>query len=169
MKHFGRKFTRESKYRSFDVQTAATYYRNIQILVGISNRCFETHLWTAVQFTGSTLTICLLYTVLTFNDMLPGLLQFGLVLVACMIVVVCTLIMDMASGTILHSKAIRHTLGARHGAGKWLQRFLRSCPVIALRVGTFHKMDKERAPAFIRYILQRTVFLVLKTKTMDLT
>lgn len=43
-------------------------------------------------------------------------------------------------------------------------KFFQSCPKISIRVGEFHKMDSERAPAFIRFILQRTFFLVFKTK-----
>ncbi len=45
----------------------------------------------------------------------------------------------------------------------FLKKVFRSCPVVALRVGIFHKMDKGRGLAFIRFILQRTFVLVLQT------
>lgn len=51
-----------------------------------------------------------------------------------------------------------------HSCSLWARKFLKSCPVIAISVGEFHKMDSERVPAFIRFISQRTFFLVLKTK-----
>lgn len=47
---------------------------------------------------------------------------------------------------------------------KWSQRFLKSCPLISLKVGRFHLLDRGRGPAFIRFILQRTLLLILKTR-----
>lgn len=44
-----------------------------------------------------------------------------------------------------------------------LKKLFRSCPVVSLRVGIFHKMDKGRGSAFVKFILQRTFVLVLQT------
>lgn len=37
------------------------------------------------------------------------------------------------------------------------------CLVIALKLGEFHKMDRQRAPTFIKFIIQRIFLLVSKT------
>lgn len=47
---------------------------------------------------------------------------------------------------------------------KILKAFFKRCLEVSLKIGEFDKMENERAPSFIRFILQRIFFLVLKTK-----
>lgn len=44
-----------------------------------------------------------------------------------------------------------------------LKKKIRSCPVIATRIGQFHKIDRKRCLDFSRFVLQWTAFLVANT------
>ncbi len=50
------------------------------------------------------------------------------------------------------------------GVNLYTNKCFKSCPVIKLKVGDFHYMDRQRVPEFLRFIFQRTVFLVLQTR-----
>lgn len=79
------------------------------------------------------------------------------------IALVICLMLDLGSKSILFTKKLAQK--SKHWGGcKWFRKFFRSCPTIAIKVGEFHVMDRNRAPSFIRFILQRTFLLVLKTK-----
>lgn len=69
----------------------------------------------------------------------------------------------MGSGTIRFSTNVLHYAKLWKGC-PWSKKFFKSCPPITIRVGEFHKMDNERAPAYVRFVLQRTLFLVVRTK-----
>lgn len=104
-----------------------------------------------------------LYTLLVFKENLPA---FAIAVIAMQCIGMtgtCSQMLAMGSKSIIISRKILHQI-KRSTNCKWSRRFFKSCPEISLSVGEFHKMDRERAPAFIRFILQRTFFLVLRTK-----
>ncbi len=129
----------------------------------LSNKAFQAFLWPAIQFYGGIGIISLLYPLILFGHQLgiSGICMIGVVIFATA-ATSCSMI-GLGKQTIIRStKILRH-------AKSWndcpeQRKFLQSCPTIAIRVGEFHKMDNGRVPAFIRFILQRTFFFVLKTK-----
>ncbi len=139
------------------------FYRQIQIFAILSNQCFQTHIWPAIQFIGGTLLIAMLCCLLLFQTRLPAIgIVFICLIIATMVLVRC-LMLDLGSRPILISKKVCRQANQLSGC-KWSQKFFKSCPVIALGMGEFHKMDRARVGAFIRFILQRTFFLVMRTK-----
>lgn len=138
-------------------------YRRVQVLAILSNQCCQMYIWPAINFFGGLLAILLLYSLLILKTRIPvlGFICIGFLAVAIM--VVCCGMLDLGSRPILICrKILRKTKQVK--SRKWSQKFFRSCPVIMLRIGEFHTMDRSRISAFIRFILQRTFLLVVRTK-----
>lgn len=141
----------------------ALMYRRIQIFVILCDQCFQMYFWPTVCFSGALLIIGLLYTFIITQQVMP---LMGAVVIFVMIVsaaLLSCLMFHMGSRPMLVSRSVlrRVTYFNRYKLSK---RVLKSCPMISLKIGRFHRMDRERGPAFIRFILQRTFFFVLKTK-----
>ncbi|CAL8129226.1 unnamed protein product [Orchesella dallaii] len=144
----------------------ALYFRKLQILVILSNQCFQQNVWPNIQFTGAALMICLLYSIILFGHTLNFKLVLFMVFMLCAAMVFTFLILDVGSRPIILSKKL---------LGKWLRwrsekswgKFLRSCDPISLRVGPFHRMDRGRGPALIRFTVQRTFYLVVQSKAIN--
>lgn len=138
-------------------------YRETQILVILSNKAFQGYLWPVIQFYGGIFLIGLLYLLILFISLLG---TFGVSVIVMTIFAtgaICCSMLGLGRQTIiLSNKFLRHAKSLSGCAEQ--RKFFQSCPTIALRVGEFHKMDSERIPFFIRFILQRTFFFVLKTK-----
>ncbi len=106
--------------------------------------------------------IALLYSLLVFQEKLGfrGVLVVSLFALA--VTGTCCSMLEMGSRTITLSTKILQCAKSCNEC-RWSRKFFRSCPKIAIRVGEFHKMDRQRMPAFIRFVLQRTFFFVLQT------
>lgn len=138
-------------------------YRQIQLFAMISNQCFQTNIWPAIQFVGGMLVIAMSCGLLLFRSKMPSI---GIICICSMIVammILCCVMLDLGSKPLLISGKV-HRQALKIDGCKWSQKFFKSCPIVALKVGEFHKMDRARVVAFIRFILQRTFFLVLRTK-----
>lgn len=154
---------RQHKYT--DYLTIGRMYRQIQILVILSDQCFQDYLWPIVQFLGGLGIILLFYALLVFHQEIHPFGIFVMCTLTVSVTLCCCLMLIMGSSSILYSRKILMTLRKEENVeSKWAKRFYRSCPPIALKVGQFHKMDRERVPAFIRFILHRTFVLVLRTR-----
>lgn len=140
------------------------YYRKLQILVIVTNRCFQTYMWPTFQFFGAVGVIALLFPLLTFQQFLPKLLKIGLIWLAVLLSGMCCIILNSGSLMQVYSKCILKSVTTSKKNCKWSKAFYKSCPPITLKIGAFHKMDRSRVPAFIRFVLQRTTLLVVKTK-----
>lgn len=143
----------------------ATSYRNCQILTILVNQCFQTFLWPVVQFCGAMLSISLFYPLVAFDDQLPSVIQIVLFIFLLNFTLDTCLVLNYGSLTITYSSSVL-TLTKNWRHCRWTQRFFSSCPVLAIGVGGFHKMDKGRSPGLIRFVLQRTFFLVVKTRSI---
>lgn len=142
----------------------ALIYRNLQIFLILNNSCFQNWVLPVFQFFGGTSIIVILYTCIAFQNVLSPVCFALLVFLCAFLTNICVVTMDMGSKPLLYSRKILRHLKL-FGSGPWSLRFCISCPKIVLKVGSFHYMDRERVPSFIRFILQRTLFLVTKTKT----
>lgn len=147
----------------------AFYYRQLQIFTGLCNECFQMQAWPAYQFCGGLVTIAMLYSLLLFNDILHGAVIGFLATNIIMFTFVNCFILDARSRPMLASKKFLKKMFRSNKHRKCLEgrvshRFLKSCSLIVFRMGIFHKMDRQRGPSYIKFILQRTFFLVVQTK-----
>lgn len=140
----------------------AVQYRKLQIFMMLSNACLQKYAWTSVQFNGSMLIIFSLFSLIRFWRVLGGYTILGLVICLLSYSAFVLFIMDYASRPFSTSKRVLATWRGQWRRYPWSWRFFRSCQPIAFGVGSFHKIDRERAPFLMRYCLQRT-FVLTKT------
>lgn len=138
-------------------------YRQSQLLVNLSNYCFQDLFWPNMEFAGSVVIIALFYIVLICHSLLPLFALFSLCSIAVTILLMCCLMFQMGSNLKLTSAKIlkRSKCG---NISKQTRKIFRTCRPVEVCVGSFHKMDQGRCPSFIRFVVQRTFFLVFKTK-----
>lgn len=142
-----------------------TYYRQYQIFGILVNRCFEFHFWPVFQVASAITCIGILYALLTYQKVLTSSISICLLLMLLNCFLVNYFLFGTGSQSLVFSKKIicRSNVLVLDDQ-KWLKKFVKSCSPICLRVGSFHKMDTERWPLFLRFVLQRTFFLVVKSR-----
>ncbi len=138
-------------------------YRRIQIFIIVCNQCLQIYFWPVLNFLGGFAIIGMFYSLVLFQKQLPLLGVMGIFVLAMITLLLCCLMFHMGSRSILISKKVLKRVKTLNKC-KWSKRFWKSCPTIALMMGAFHRMDRARGPAFIRFILQRTHMLVIKTR-----
>lgn len=141
-------------------------YRQIQIFVILSDKCFQAYLWPSIEFYGSVGVIAVLYILLVFKVSLPYTAVFVMIALVLSLVIVMCLLMGMGSNLIIISgktlQRVKHwNTNLEH---RWTRKMFKSYQRVTIRVGDFHKMDRKRVPSLMRFILQRTFFLVIQTK-----
>lgn len=143
------------------IQRIAKLYRNLQIFHILTNGYIQSYILTTVQFNGSAVSVYLLFSIIAFWKSLDGTLLLFIFVTFFGLQVLILLYLEFASKPFLISrKILGASIQTNFGNDAYAKRFFRSCQPVALRIGPFHKVDKDRAPATIRFILQRTVFMV---------
>ncbi len=144
----------------------AIYYRQIQVFAILVNECLQTHFWPVAESTGSVLSIGLAYTFVRYHGLFNIYIQVSLAASSTSLFLLLCFMFDVGSQSLLIStKIIRFSSSAvrRDESSKLFRKFAKSCPAVVLKVGHFHKIDRQRGPNLIRFIVQRTVFLLLKS------
>lgn len=144
----------------------ALYYRELQILLILSNKCFQNSVWPNVQFCGSAVIISLLYSIIVLRESLHSYLVIGMTLVFCSTSCFCFLVMDYGSRPQIVSRGVLARCKERWAGFHMSKLFWKSCRPIAFQIGPFHYMDRQRGPALFRFCLQRTFFLIVQTKSV---
>ncbi len=110
--------------------------------------------------------IGVLYILLVFKETLPLAAIVVMITLGLSMTTFMCLMLGMGSQSI--SKSVKILQRVKYcnteSRSKSALKMFKSCPKIVIRVGAFHKIDKKRVPSLIRFILQRTFFLVIKTK-----
>lgn len=157
--------------RRHKFQLVSKYYSQIQIYTILVNKCLQTYVWPIVEFLYGFVSIGLAYIFIKyhvlFNIFVKTIVAGALLTNLCFIHVM----FDYGSQPLsLSCKIITKTklFQRKDGQSILLGKVLKSCRLITLKVGLFHKIDQTRGPSLVRYILQRTVFLLLKSKDGDL-
>ncbi len=143
------------------------YYRQIQLFAMITNRCFQMQFFQVFEIGEVSGSIVLLYALITFGPVFPHFTKVGVMIMLCTAFFVSSFTVDVGSQSRMLSFGVLQRAkycGLKCGRNKRSQKFFKSCAPIALKIGTFHNMDRERVPSLIRFVLQRVFFLVLKTK-----
>ncbi len=143
-----------------------SYYRKFQVFALVLNECFRTNFWPTFQIIGAMLCIGLLYTLLIYRTLITLSVKITILLLLLAALCFNCFLLDFGSKSLIISTRIlrRGKAGLEHDDRKWLSKFVKSCSPIVVRVGSIHEMDRERWPCFVRFILQRTFFLVVKSK-----
>lgn len=141
-------------------------YREIHVLVIIANQCCQKQIWPTTMFCGSTTIILLLYPMLAYGKLLPGLFIFGFCSFAAIFTVITIFLLHLCSEPLAISCSILKKAGKYCGSSGYNKKLIKSCALIKMKVGAFHEMDKGRVFAYVRFILQRTAFLAMKCKSM---
>lgn len=148
------------------IKVATAHYKRNQILTVLCNSCFQAYLWPVTMFCGASLIIPSLFCLLAFGKGLPMLLKLGFATFAVLLTILSCIVLNLCSEPIIISLKVLRIL-TRMSSRKYDKKVFQSLMPIFLKVGEFHKMDKCRVVSYLRFILQRTVFLVLKSKTSD--
>lgn len=147
---------------------ACKSYRELQTLVRLCDQCFREYIWTNFQFACSAIVIAMMFTTINFGATFSGYMLICVVYVMCTSSVAIFLVLDYASRPLLMStRLLAGTKRWRKKRSTWTSKFVRSLSPVCLRVGMFHKMDRSRGPATIRFCLQRTFFLVVQSRSID--
>ncbi len=143
------------------------YYRQIQVFSILANECLQAHCWPAVEFIGSGISIGLCYTLVKYPTLFNKWIQISLVGTLIIVLLFICVAFDFGSQSLLISSKVLRLLNdaaTRNKGGVKFKKVIKSFQPVAMRVGQFHKIDRKRGPSLIRYILQRTVLLLLKSK-----
>lgn len=71
-------------------------------------------------------------------------------------------LLDVASKTLLSSQSLLSSLYKSSSKSSLVQKYIKSRHPLRIYMGPFHVVDRGRAPALIRFWLQRTMLLVVK-------
>lgn len=145
------------------------YYRQLQLFTMLINRCLQIHFWPVLEFVGSLVGICLLYTFVKYHALFN--IYVRVILVASFVTTslfIWVMFGIASQSLLLSSKLLARSkcFAKRYEQSVGFKKFVRSCPPSVLKVGDFHKKDQNSAPGLIRFILQRTVFLLVKSVDM---
>lgn len=141
-------------------------YRHLQIIATLCNECLQNQIWPTIQFVGSILIICLLYILLVLSDDMPVIMLSALFSLMFGATGNCCLILDR--GKCVYDSSRKVIVSCKNQyilRSKWWKLFFKSCQPLSIKVGPFHRMDRRTAPSFIRFILQRTFFLIVNTRS----
>ncbi len=141
---------------------ASVQYRQVQIFVKLTNICFSRNVLPVFQFNGALLLITFLYSTIEFGKYLPIWTTVLLGLCSLLLITLVWVVLDQGSQPVLQSSKVlknwkRYNVSCNC---RWTRKFIRSCPKVVLRMGSFHAVDQSRAPNLMRFVLQRTFFLV---------
>lgn len=139
-------------------------YRKIQIIRIVCDECFQMYLWPSFQFTAGFFIIASLYFLIILHPILPNFVVASLLLTVITVSFNLCLFFDVGSRPHLKSVLCLKEIRNIWTDCPWTKRFVKSCSPIVLNIGSYHKMDRERVPNIIRFVLQRTFMLVFKNK-----
>ncbi len=156
--------SQNNKSKIVRIEKIGMFYRQIQIFAILCNECLSLLIFPTLEFVGSLTAISFLYALLAFNNLLSGLLKTVVLIALVTNCFICGYTLNIGSKCVVLSKEVISKV-KRSGLGsKYSKKLIQSCSPIELRIGSFHKLYRDRVPTLMRYILQRTIFLVLKTK-----
>ncbi len=100
-----------------------------------------------------------------FGKYLPIWVGFLLNLTLLVSVTTVCVVLNMGSQPILKSSKVlqKWRVYNQECTCNWTRKFVRSCPNVVLHMGSFHNLDRSRAPGLMRFVLQRKFFLVKST------
>ncbi len=143
------------------------YYRQIQVFTILVNDCLQTYFWPVAEFYGTVISIGLAYVLIRYHTFFNIYVQGSVAAALLTTMIMLCVIFDVGSQPLpISSKIIRfssYDLG-KTNPSTYFRKIVKSYQPVVLKVGHFHNIDRKRGPSLMRYILQRTVFLLLKSE-----
>jgi len=141
-------------------------YKECQVFTAVLRACSQDYFVPALQSLSTALIISCLFTTIMADENLPGFLYSFSVVLMVIVVCFCFIVLDVASRGLLYSKTFIRRLGKwkvhMNGVSK---RDVRSLAPLKIHAGPFHAVDRNRAPALLKFCLQRTIFFVVKSRS----
>lgn len=141
-------------------------YRSLQIFNQICNDAFRNFVWAVSQFLGAAALILCQISLIVFHKTLGSWMIGFSILLLFAGWTYTSLVFHEGSKPVRYSQRFLQVAGRDWLSSALLRRYHRSCPVISVRIGDFHKIDRKRGPDLVRFILQRTAFLVANVNEM---
>jgi len=118
-----------------------------------------------IQFFGALVCNGLFYTLLSYKNLLSNFMYASSLFFSLSLLFSKCILSDIGSRSLIISSQIIRSSNSRINVfhRKEFQKFSKSCPLILLKVGSFHYIDRQRVPHLLRFVLQRTFFLVVRT------
>jgi len=159
--------TNSFKHRNFeDRWEILRSYRQCQVFNNLINKVSQFTALPQAQIAGSSIIIGSLYTTVISNGRIPTIVYIGSVFFTVETVFYVFLLFDLASTGLIASKSFLRSLRKwPYSRNSLFRRYIKSLQPLRIYTGPFHVVDKGRAPALLRFCLQRTIFLVVKTRT----
>lgn len=139
------------------------FYRQLQIVLQLANNCFQTYLWPVYEFAGALIVIALIYMEVMFMECLHFAAQICVSIFMCATLCIICVTFKIASLPLQASAKILSKCNVINAPLKF-SRQRRAISLLSFQIGTFHKIDQSRVPSLLRFVLQRTVFLIVQTR-----
>jgi len=148
------------------IEDVFRFYKHHKLFVTSLNAQFQAFVLPTVQAGNAALIIASLYTVIMCHKEIPPVLYGFVVLFLVSVSIFMIAVLDVASKVQLASNLILRRLKASaYSKSKYCRKRLRTMPTLRIFMGPFHAVDRARAPALIRFCLQRTVFLIFNSRS----
>ncbi|CAL8146382.1 unnamed protein product [Orchesella dallaii] len=141
-------------------------YRQTQIFSIFCNECCKAYIWSGIQFNGAVAVVIPLYSLVIFGNQLSPIFVAVGIFIIITTTIFCLFVFELGSRPqSLSVCIIKRLRNCKRNSLSW--KFGKSCRPIVLKVGHFHKMDRKLGSSFVRFCVQRTVFLVVQTNSMS--
>lgn len=138
-------------------------YRQLQVFTLICNVAFKNYIWGTTQFLGGAALIPFLYGLITLHGKLGAWVMSEMLVLVVTTIIYFGLVFHVGGTPMILSEKFLHLTESSSRKCQSCNRYFRSCTVIAMRIGEFHKLDRKRGPDFFRFVLQRTAYFVANT------
>lgn len=148
---------------NFRSEPAPLFYRQAQILITLYNECVKEIIFPVLFIIHAGVIIMSLFVILELRNKLHFMAFILYPFLLIMIIGFDVCMMEFCSKPFSLSKLIkwRWQKLQYHQKNVWLQRFARSCPILKIYTSPTLPVDRMRLTIFMRFCLQRTLFLVV--------
>jgi len=140
-------------------------YRKCEVFTRLINLVCQMCILPQAQVTGAGFIIGGLYTAIVSHGHIPNFVYILSIILTVLITLYLLILLDIASRGFGASKLFLGSIK------KWplcrdsvFRKYSRSLRPLKIYTGPFHVVDKGRAPALLRFCLQRTTFLVVNSR-----
>lgn len=144
-------------------------YRQVYMFTKICNEAFETFILATLYYVGGAFLIFVNLIIFQFHCELEVIIILGLFVMQCLATCFIVFFLTLGGIFVSYSYELLQLANSHWRKCPWSRSFFRSCPVIALNIGKFIKIDRIRGLIFFRFILHRTAVLVVNMRMLSFT
>jgi len=141
-------------------------FKTHQVFTALLNSFCKLYILPAIQINCTFFSIAGMYVALVSTQDIPPTLYFITVMMGIGTKLFGLLLLDFTSKGLVCSKGFLLDLkkSPLFIKSPLFRRYVRCLPILKIYMGPFHPVDRSRAPAFLKFCLQRTIFLVVKSR-----